>query len=136
MKKIRDGVYINDYVIFFMIEEILKDFDEGVFQQVKNVFQILNVEFLGYILDVYIGKGILIGIIIVWDMLKVWILLIIVGVDIGCGMRLIFIDKFVDDIDKVFLKIIMDEVEDLILIGVGKKNKKIVFFKVKYEEYL
>lgn len=123
MKKIRDGVYTNDYAIFFMTEEILKDLDEGVLQQAKNASQIPNVEFLGYTPDAHIGKGTSIGTIIVWDMSKAWISPTIVGVDIGCGMRLILTDKFADDIDKALLKKIMDEVEDLIPTGVGKKTK-------------
>lgn len=136
MKKIREGVYTNDYAIFFMTEEILKDLDEGVLQQAKNAAQIPNVEFLGYTPDAHIGKGTSIGTIIVWDMSKAWISPTIVGVDIGCGMRLILTDKFADDIDKVLLKKIMDEVEDLIPTGVGKKNKRIVLSRAKYEEYL
>lgn len=136
MKKVKDGVFTNDYAIFFMTEEILKSLDDGVLEQAKNAAQIPNVEFLGYTPDAHIGKGTSIGTIIVWDMSNAWISPTIVGVDIGCGMRLILTDSYADDIDKNLIKKMMSQIEELIPTGVGKKNKKIALSRSKYEEYL
>jgi len=136
MKKIMEGIYKNDYATFFMTEEIIKTLDEGVLSQAKNASMIPDVEFLGYTPDAHVGKGTSIGTIIVWDMNKAWISPTIVGVDIGCGMRVILTDVFAESLDKVKTRHIMEEIERYIPTGVGKKNKSVILTKSKYEEYL
>lgn len=136
LKKITEGIYKSEYAFFFMTEEILKTLDEGVFKQAKNASQIPDVEFLGYTPDAHIGKGTSIGTIIVWDMGKAWISPTIVGVDIGCGMRLILTDHFADNIDRNVIKKMMSKIEEMIPTGVGKKNKKIFLTQKNYEQYL
>ncbi|MEZ0537753.1 RtcB family protein [Caldicellulosiruptoraceae bacterium PP1] len=136
MEMIKEGIYKNSYATFFMTKDILDTLEEGVFEQAKNASMIPDVEFLGYTPDAHIGKGTSIGTIIVWDMAKAWISPTIVGVDIGCGMRLIKTDYYADNLNKQTLRKLMNEIEEMIPTGVGKKNKKVGLTKTQYENNL
>jgi len=88
----------------FANEKIFYDIEYKAFEMADNNLRIPRSVHMGYTPDVHVGKGTCIGTTAVWKAKDGFISPSIVGVDIGCGMRLHMTSLHKDDIKDKGLK--------------------------------
>lgn len=85
---------IQNVLVKMWIKGVLVEDD--VCQQLINMVKMLFIfKYIVVMLDVYLGKGLIIGSVI---LMKGVIILVVVGVDIGCGMNVLCISLMVVDL--------------------------------------
>ncbi len=115
--------YGNPIPIRFIGTDLVqKSFEGEVFQQAYRVSRLPHISALAFMPDSHIGLGTCIGTMAAWPLDKALVSASIVGVDIGCGMRLVLTPLRAEDLsDKAKLRELMVEVESRIPMGAGKK---------------
>ena len=71
----------------FANQEIYESFEDKVFEMADNNLRIPRNKYMAYTPDAHVGVGTCIGTTAVWNMKDGMVSPSIVGVDIGCGMR-------------------------------------------------
>jgi tRNA-splicing ligase RtcB len=99
----------------FANDEVFYALEHNVLQMADNNLRIPRSVHMSYTPDAHVGKGTCIGTTAVWNMKDGFVSPSIVGVDIGCGMRVHLTPLHKDDLqDKVVRRKLIDAIEKFV----------------------
>lgn len=122
--------------VVYLSEKLFRDFQEGeALEQLKNAATLPGVygEVIG-MPDIHSGFGLPIGGVMATRVEDGVISAGGVGMDINCGVRLLSTSIPADELDKRFLRKLMDAIEDRIPTGIGKGSRHGNLYKSHFKE--